>query len=176
MICPLKRLNAIGQTADTQFSVRRWTWQSPPSGSRSIFVRSRKRWSRLPWKSLVNGMTRFFCQSMIFRMVGIGVCVKTDTSFLQVDTDLWQKRDKTGCFTARSRRRGRNDKLQVHNKEWQMWVERQLCLSARMLWRGYVQMPRTYDERAKNPFHVRRGTGETIMLHRMENDRTKRVP
>lgn len=46
-----------------------------------------------------------FCQSMIFRMVGIGVCVKTDTSFLQVDTDLWQKRDQTGCFTARSRRR-----------------------------------------------------------------------
>lgn len=48
-----------------------------------------------------------FCQSKIFRMVGIGVCAKTDTSFLQVDTDLWQKRDQTGCFTARSRRRGR---------------------------------------------------------------------
>ena len=50
-----------------------------------------------------------FCQSKIFRMVGIGVCAKTDTSFLQVDTDLWQKRDQTGCFTARSRRRGRYD-------------------------------------------------------------------
>ena len=50
-----------------------------------------------------------FCQSKIFRMVGIGVCAKTDTSFLQVDTDLWQKRDQTGCFTARSRRRGLTD-------------------------------------------------------------------
>ena len=48
-----------------------------------------------------------FCQSKIFRMVGIGVCAKTDTSFLQVDTDLWQKRGQTGCFTARRRRGGR---------------------------------------------------------------------
>ena len=54
-----------------------------------------------------------FCQSKIFRMVGIGVCAKTDTSFLQVDTDLWQKRDQTGCFTARSRRRGRYEEYQM---------------------------------------------------------------
>ena len=37
----MKRLNAIGQTADTQFSVRHWTWRSPPSGSKYSFVMSR---------------------------------------------------------------------------------------------------------------------------------------